>query len=95
MTTDTAERDMQPFHLSVFIREELDARSWTLDNLAVKMGGDFSMNRLALDFYMEIGANNPTMRIGKDTAKRIAVALGVSTQYILGLEAAWLGAQND
>lgn len=81
-------------HPSEFIVEELIARGWSADNLAWRMSdgtaGDAGICRLSLDFYDEIGPNNPCMRIGTETAGRLAKAFDVSPEFFLSLEAAWL-----
>lgn len=78
------------FHPSVFIKDELEARGWTLDMLAMRMGPEFGIHRLALDFYLELGPSEPTIRIGKESAEAFGRAFGVSPQFFLNLERAWL-----
>jgi len=79
----------EAFHPSIFIADELEARGWSLDDLAQRMPGDFGVNRLALDFYMTIGAETPTMRLG-ESAAGIAAAFDVSPELFLNLEKAWV-----
>lgn len=79
----------EAFHPSVFIAEELEARGWSLDDLAQRMPGDFGVNRLALDFYMTIGAETPGLRIG-ESAAGLAAAFGVSPELFTNLERAWV-----
>lgn len=87
-------------HPSTFIQEELEARGWGLDTLALKMGGDFGINRLALDFYFTIGPEQPDCRIGNEMAAQLGQAFNVSPNLLLNLEKAWLnniktGGLND
>lgn len=77
-------------HPSVYIRQELRARRWSLDDLATRMGGDFGINRVALDFYMTIGPDNRHLRIGS-SAEGLARAFDVSPDLLHNLERAWLG----
>lgn len=79
----------EAFHPSVFIAEELEARGWSLDDLALRMPGDFGINRCALDFYMTIGAETPGLRIG-ESASALAAAFGVSPELFANLERAWV-----
>ena len=90
MTPPTAPALEQRFHPSEFIQDELDARGWSLDELAVRMGGDFQVNRIALDFYMTIGPSERGLRIGKDTAAQLGGAFGTSAELWLNLERLWL-----
>lgn len=75
------------WHPSVFIQEEMDARGWSRDDLAIRMGGDFGVARLALDFYFEAGPADPDLLIG-DGAE-FARAFGVSAEFFLNLEKIW------
>lgn len=81
-------------HPSEFIAEELIARGWSADDLAQRMSDgtarDFGVCRLSLDFYDQIGPDNACMRIGAETAGRLAKAFSVSAEFFLNLEADWL-----
>jgi HTH-type transcriptional regulator/antitoxin HigA len=79
------------FHPSEFIQDELDARGWTLADLAARMGSEsYALNRLSLDMYFAVGPTEPNCRIGEETAERMGRAFDVSPQFFLNLEAAWL-----
>ena len=80
-------------HPSEFIKDELAARGWSLDDLAVRMGGDFGFNRLILDLYMFVGPNEPGVRMGIDGAAQLALAFDVTSSYFLNLEEMWLKEQ--
>ncbi len=77
-------------HPSVFIQDELDARGWSLDRLAIEMGDDAGVNRLALDLYMEVGRTDRNLRIGQFSSKQLGKAFGVSPEFFLNLEKQWL-----
>jgi hypothetical protein len=81
-------------HPSEFIAEEMLARGWTAETMALRMSDgtdqDYGVCRVALDFYDEIGPDNVNMRIGYQTAARLGKAFDVSPQYFLNLERAWL-----
>lgn len=73
-------------HPSSFVLEELEARGWSLDRLAIEMGGDAALNRLALDFWITV--QEPNCRMG-EMADQFAQAFGVSVEMFRNLEAAW------
>lgn len=74
-------------HPSEFLLEELEARGWSLDRLAIEMGGDAPLNRLALDFWLAV--QEPNCRLG-EMSDQFAKAFGVSSDLFRNLEAAWL-----
>lgn len=77
-------------HASVFIREEREARGWSVRELARRMGGDgIEMNVLALDMYEHVGPGAPRLRLGEQVAGELSDAFGVSAAYFLALEEAW------
>jgi plasmid maintenance system antidote protein VapI len=82
------------FHPSEFIREELEARGWSLDELVMRMtDGDhdeYGVTRLGFDFYFEIGPTEPGLRLGDENARLMAAAFGVSSELFLNLERTWL-----
>lgn len=79
-------------HPSVFIIEEMDARGWDRDMLALAMAGgdtgdELGICRLSLDLYLDIGPEEPNLRIAPDLFAR---AFGTSPELWSNLEAAWL-----
>lgn len=79
-------------HPSEFVLEELEARGWSLDRLAVEMGGNVPLNRLALDVW--IAVQEPNCRLG-DMADQFGVAFGVSPELFTNLESAWRASVED
>ena len=80
-------------HPSNFIAEELIARRWDAETLALKMaliGDDYGTNRLMVDFYEIVGPEKTNMRMGPVMSYRLAEVFGVSQQFLLNLERAWL-----
>ena len=60
----------EAIHPSVFIQEELDARGWSLADLANKMGyKDQAINKLALDMYFTVGPIRANCRIDEHMAQ--------------------------
>ena len=80
-------------HPSEFIAEEMIARGWSADDLALRMSDgtdyDFGICRLSLDFYDCVGPGEPKMFMGVETAGRLAKAFDVSPEYFLALESQW------
>lgn len=87
------DRPAEVFHPSVFIQEEMDARGWSRDDLALRMGGDFATDRLALEVYF-ILQHKRSMRIGDKFARQLARAFDVSPEFFLNLERIWLEANK-
>ncbi len=81
-------------HPSEFIAEELIARGWSADDLARRMSDgterSFTICRISLDFYDEIGPDDTRMRIGAKTAGLLAKAFDMSAEFFINLENAWL-----
>lgn len=78
----------EAWHPSIYILEELDARGWSIADLAKRMPGDFAVNNLAMETYLLIGPGEPKLRIG-DTAG-LAQAFDVDAALFTNLENAWL-----
>ena len=82
---------MQPdemFHPMDFIAEELEERGWTLDHLALLMGGDFGVQRLTLDF-LEHSREELSLLMGIETSRDLARAFGVHDEFFLNLHTSW------
>jgi len=75
------------FHPSEYIQDELDARGWTLDDLATRMGGDRALNRLSLSLYFTVGPGEPDLLLGD--CIDLQRAFGVSAQFFRNLEKSW------
>ncbi len=90
----TNRRQAEAFHPSIYIKEEMEARGWDADDLVDRMGPDRELNRLALDMYLEIGPDNPGLRIGEEAANEIGDAFGVPGELFLNMERIWLASQN-
>jgi hypothetical protein len=76
------------FHPSVFIQEEMDARGWSREELAIRMGGDPVVNLLSIDLYFEVGPVESDLRIGD--CNDFARAFNCEAAFFRNLEAAWL-----
>lgn len=78
----------EAFHPSEFIKDEMDARGWSLADLVKRMPGDYGINYVALDFYLSIGPEEPGLRMGDNAG--LGQAFGVDPEYLNNLEKAWL-----
>lgn len=78
------------FHPSLFINEELKARGWSRDKLAIEMCGQHGLNVLALNLYLDIGPEETGLRLGDAMAREIAKAFDVDADFFINLENAWL-----
>lgn len=78
---------------SEILREELEARSWTIQDLAERMphadDRELSVDMLALEMYLAVGMTSLGARMGT-MADGLAVAFGVDPCFWRNLEAAWL-----
>lgn len=77
-------------HPSVYIKGELKARGWTLEQLAQRMPGTLTINALSLYIYLEAGPTHTNCRLGEETAQALGQAFDVAPELFLNLEAAWL-----
>jgi plasmid maintenance system antidote protein VapI len=94
-----ARKPAECFHPSVFIKEEMEARGWSMDDLALRMAeGDvrkFGVERLALDIYFEVGPTEPNLIIGDDSARMLAAVFDVNPEFFLNLQKSWREWFND
>lgn len=78
------------YHVWDFVEEELAARGWTLDDAALRMSGDFGVNRLMLDLLehaRDEQMENVVIRGG--TAELLSEAFGVSQELFVNLDKQW------
>ena len=67
--------------------KRLFARQWTRDRLATEMGGDWDVNRLALDLFFSVQTQDARMGV---MAEQFARAFGTSAELWRNLEMAYL-----
>lgn len=75
------------FHVMDFVNDELEARGWNLDVLAVRMGGDASRNLLALQILDNV--REPGVLLGEESAAAIGNAFGTGAKLWLNLDDTW------
>ena len=88
---------LHPWHS---IADELLARGWSVEDLAIRMAiadydtklEEISVNMLTLDLYRTVGPNDHRCTIGVRAGTAIAKAFGVSAEMILGLDNDWRAA---
>jgi hypothetical protein len=85
------------FHPSVFIKEEMEERGYSLRDVVFRMKRyesekEWSIAYLAVEMYMEVGPTDKNIILG-DMAEEFATAFGVSAELFKNLEASWRQAQ--
>jgi hypothetical protein len=69
-----------------------EAHQWFAENRDNRtIMHELQVNRCALDFYLDLGPTERNLRIGDESAQRLALAFGVSSNLFTNLETAWLG----
>lgn len=91
MQTD-APRPAQAFPVGHYLRDELAARGWSVQEFVTRMTPVQSVEQrgfdmLAVDFLLNV--DDPAMRMG-DMAEPMAKALGVSVEFLTNLERAYV-----
>lgn len=90
-------RGKADMHVSTFIEEEMEARNWTRDHMALAMAaavaGDPGRMRLELDLLIAVGPTDDRLRIGR-TAEAVDAAFGLSPGFSQRLEDGWLAARG-
>lgn len=72
--------------LSVFIREEMEARGWTDADLYARLGDDPVM-LCAVDLTLTV--DDPGLILDENTAAALGQAFDVDPSYFLNLDKAW------
>lgn len=88
---DTQYRPAECFPLGEYIAEELEAREWSLRDLAERMGGvgqEIDVNHLTLEMLIYL-PDDPRLLVGDETFGRLAKALDVDEGVLRRLDAAW------
>lgn len=76
------------FSLAEHLGDEMAARGWTVEDVALRMGGDFGIDALALGLLLAVQEDN--LIIDDDTIVRLAGAFDVSPDLFRNLHAIWL-----
>lgn len=80
------------FHPSIYIKDELQERGWTLQDLVFRMRRyegtkDWALNMLAMEMYMAV--KEPNIIIDQRMATELGTAFGVSPELWLNLDRLW------
>lgn len=86
--------DMHPWTM---IAEELLARGWSIEDLAIRMATpdydehirEIGVNILTLDLYRTVAPHDLRCMIGEKAGRGIAKAFGLSEDVIVNLDKAW------
>lgn len=82
----------EQFHPSEYIAEELQARGWSVRDLAERMGGDVDVNHCALEIYFAV-AQKPELAVGchlEGMADQLGTALGTGPEIWRNLERSYI-----
>lgn len=70
-----------------FIKEEMDARGWTQEDLARRLGDPFDVAMCTLELILHV--HDPRVLLGVKTAQALGEAFGVSADLFLNLDKSW------
>lgn len=70
-----------------FIREEMDARGWSAEDLAERFGGDYAIDLLVVNLCLHV--HDTSLILGRNTAEKLGRAFGVSPEFFLNLDTMW------
>lgn len=73
------------------IADEMMARGWTSEDVAIRMPGDAAVNKCVVDVLLVI--DRPDCALGI-TADRLAVAFGVQPEFFLSIERQYRAARG-
>lgn len=77
--------------LASYIAEELDARGWNSDDLAIRMGyktdEEYGVDLLSVGFLLSVQDDN--LKVGDDLFRKLALAFDVSEQFFRNLDDVW------
>lgn len=73
------------FPVGVFIQDELDARGWSISDIAFRMGGDYNVTKLAIEMTIAL-ADDATIFLGGAMAEQLARAFGTSASLWIRLD---------
>ena len=98
--SDAPERKpAEVYPVAHFVKEEMEARGWSLEDLLNRLPGERDVNQLTLeimtatpDFDHDIRKD---MRLGEEMARILAHAFGTSKEFWMNLDAAWVKHQNE
>lgn len=85
---DPLNETAEPFPVGEYIQEAMETHGLSLPALAHRMGGDPSVNYLAVELLLE-NTDNPNMMLGQETADGLARVFGTSADLWLNLDRVW------
>lgn len=78
---------VEVFPLAQYVAEEMEARGWTANDVAARMGGDYATNAFVVDLLLAV--HEDKLIVDDDTFAGLSRAFGVSEQYFRNLDAVW------
>jgi len=86
----------EAFPLAELLGDEMEARGWTTDDVAIHMGGDeneVAHNMLVVMLLLSVQKEN--LMIGEKTLSGLTRAFGVDGDFFRNIDAAWRNAPPD
>lgn len=90
MSIESFDSELPPaevFPPGLYIAEEIACRRWTIEDLAIRMGGDSTLNACTLELLIFL--HDRECVLDKATAEGLARAFGTSPELWLGLDEIW------
>lgn len=79
------------FPLAQFVCEEMEARGWTSDDVAIRMGyktdEEYGLDLFSFGLLMSVQEDG--LLVGDELFRKLALAFDVSEEYFRNLDATW------
>jgi hypothetical protein len=86
----------EAFPLAELLGDEMIARGWTTDDVAIQMGGDET--EIAHNMFvvmLMLSVQREGLLVGEETFNSLARAFGVDSNFFRNIDAAWRNAPAD
>lgn len=70
-----------------YIEDELNARGWTREELAIRMGGDSRVNLCTMEFLEHL--DDPRVKLGRRFAEGLSRAFGTGAEVWMNIDASY------
>lgn len=88
---DSDRTPAEVFHLADILQEEMDARGWTLEDVAVRMTAkQLLINHLALQMFFSVREKHIVLG---DMADDLGAAFGIDPQLFINIHETWRAKQ--
>lgn len=89
--SETPRIPVEVYPLAMFLCEEMEARGWKTDDVAMRMGGKTAddIARDLLAFNLIISVQSDALVLSDEDFDALSLAFGVSTEMLRNLDSAW------